>query len=151
MKKSTLTYETVFIINAALEDPAIDAVVEATANVIKNNGGTIDTADKWGRRRLAYPINKKHNGFYAYFLYDAPPALLPQLERYFQFEENIIRHLTVKMTPQALEFRKNFLQNRTERMLPVEAERKAQAAAAAAAPKDAEKAVASEVAEEAAA
>jgi small subunit ribosomal protein S6 len=136
--KKTHTYETVFIINAALEDPTIDTLVNATADVITKNGGTIETAEKWGRRRLAYPINKKHNGFYAYFLYDAPSTLIPILERYFQFEENVIRHLTIKMTPQGLEFRKNFLQNRTERMLPVEAERKVQVAAvASAAPSEA--------------
>jgi len=110
-------YETVFIINAALEDAAIDSIFNATVDVITNNGGTIDTQDKWGRRHLAYPIQKKHNGFYAYVMFEAAPTLLPQLKRFFQLEENIMRHLVVKMTPQGLEFRKNFLQNRTERMV----------------------------------
>lgn len=110
-------YETTFIVNAALEDQTIDSIVTNTVDFVKNNGGTITTLDKWGRRRLAYPIQKKHNGYYVYLLFESPASMLPQLERFFQLEENIIRYLTVKMTPQSLEFRNNFLQNRHERML----------------------------------
>jgi ribosomal protein S6 len=58
-------------------------------------------------------------------MYDAPPTLIPQLERYFQLEENVLRHLTIKMTGPAIEFRKQFLVNRAERL-------SAEAAAAAA-------------------
>jgi small subunit ribosomal protein S6 len=111
------TYETTFIVNAALEDAAIEPIVNNTVEFIRNNGGSIITMDKWGRRRLAYPIQKKHNGYYVYVMYDAPPTLLPQLERYFQLEENILRHLSLKMNSHAIEFRKQFLANRQERML----------------------------------
>ncbi len=110
-------YETTFIVNSALEDTTIDGIINTTAEFIKNNGGTIDTLDKWGRRRLAYPIQKKHNGYYVYVLFESPASMLPQFARYFQLEENVIRHLTVTMSPQALEFRRNFLTNRTERMI----------------------------------
>jgi len=110
------TYETTFIVNAALEDANIEPIVNSTIEFIQNNGGSITTLDKWGRRRLAYPIQKKHNGYYVYAMYDAPPTLIPQLERYFQLEENILRHLTLKMTAPAIEFRKQFLVNRQERM-----------------------------------
>lgn len=119
------TYETTFIVNAALEDVNIEPIVNSTIEFIQNNGGTITTLDKWGRRRLAYPIQKKHNGYYVYVMYDAPPTLIPQLERYFQLEENVLRHLTIKMTGPAIEFRKQFLVNRAERL-------SAEAAAAAA-------------------
>jgi small subunit ribosomal protein S6 len=110
------TYETTFIVNAALEDASIEPIINNVAEFITNNGGAITTLDKWGRRRLAYPIQKKHNGFYVYTMYDAPATLLPQLERYFQLEENVLRHLSLKMTPQAIEFRQLFLQSRHERM-----------------------------------
>jgi small subunit ribosomal protein S6 len=110
------TYETTFIVNAALEDATIEPIINSTIEFIQNNGGSITTLDKWGRRRLAYPIQKKHNGYYVYVMYDAPTTLVPQLERYFQLEENVLRHLTLKMSPQAIEFRKNFLTNRQERM-----------------------------------
>lgn len=113
------TYETTFIVNASLEDANIEPIINATVDFIQNNGGTITTLDKWGRRRLAYPIQKKHNGFYVYIMYDAPPTLLPQLERYFQLEENVIRHLSLKMNGHAIEFRKQFMENRQERMLDI--------------------------------
>ena len=51
-------YETTFIVNAALEDMDIDNVVNKVSSYIENHGGKVTTADKWGRRRLAYPINK---------------------------------------------------------------------------------------------
>lgn len=111
------TYETTFIVNASLEDANIEVIINNTVDFIENNGGTITTKDKWGRRRLAYPIQKKHNGFYVYLMYDAPATLLPQLERYFQLEENVLRHLSLKMSGHAIEFRKQFLQNRSERMM----------------------------------
>jgi small subunit ribosomal protein S6 len=139
-------YESVFIINAALEDSAIDALTTALQEFLQKNGASIQTVDKWGRRRLAYPIRKKHNGYYIYYLYEAPAALQPALERYVFLEENIVRFLTVKMTPQGLEFRKNFLENRAERVLPVGPDRVAAEAAAAAAKKAAEAAAAQETA-----
>ncbi|MFY8001624.1 MAG: 30S ribosomal protein S6 [Candidatus Kapaibacteriota bacterium] len=111
------TYETTFIVNASLEDANIEPVVNGTIDFIQNNGGTITTLDKWGRRRLAYPIQKKHNGYYVYVMYEAPPTLLPQLERYFQLEENVLRHLSIKMNGHAIEFRKQFLQNRHDLLL----------------------------------
>jgi hypothetical protein len=50
-------------------------------------------------------------------MYEAPPTLLPQLERYFQLEENVLRHLSIKMNGHAIEFRKQFLQNRHDLLL----------------------------------
>ncbi len=57
-------YETTFIVNASLDDPQVDAVVARVQDTITKNGGTIKAVNKWGRKRLSYPINKKTNGFY---------------------------------------------------------------------------------------
>jgi small subunit ribosomal protein S6 len=107
-------YETTFIINAALEDAAIDTIVNTTVEFLKNNGASVNKLDKWGRKRLAYPIEKKNNGYYVYVQYDAPATLLPQLERYFFLEENIMRHLNVSMNKLALEARNKFFVTRAE-------------------------------------
>jgi small subunit ribosomal protein S6 len=107
-------YETTFIINAALEDAAIDTIVNTTVEFMKTNGASINKVDKWGRKRLAYPIQKKNNGYYVYVQFDAPANLLPQLERYFFLEENIMRHLNVAMTKTALEARNKFFVARAE-------------------------------------
>lgn len=99
------TYETTIIVNAGLEDTAIDGIVEKTAQFIKEGGGEISNLDKWGRKRLAYPIKKKNNGYYTYYLFEGPADLPPKMERFFFLEEHVIRHLTLQLSPKALEFR----------------------------------------------
>ena len=53
-------YETTIIINAALEDPDVEATINKITTYLENHGGEIEEKNKWGRRRLAYPINKKY-------------------------------------------------------------------------------------------
>ncbi len=100
-------YETTFIVNAGLEDHSVDTVIDNVREFVQNHGGAISNLDKWGRKRLAYPIQKKNNGFYVYLRYDAPTNLQPLLDRFFQLEENIIRHLTVQLAPAAIDYRNN--------------------------------------------
>lgn len=90
-------YETTIIINGALEEESINQVVTRTTDFITRNGGEIKNADHWGRRRLAYVINKKNNGYYVQFQVEAAGELLPLLDRFYQLEEHIIRHLTLQL------------------------------------------------------
>lgn len=94
-------YETTVIINAALEDNDIDAVISKVTGYIENHGGEILETDKWGRKRLAYPINKKYNGYYVHFVFQSLPNTVPVLERFLILEDTILRHLTLVL-PQAL-------------------------------------------------
>lgn len=94
---NTRHYETTIIINGALEEDNINQVVTRTTEFITRNGGDIKKADHWGRRRLAYPINKKNNGYYVQFTVDGPAELMPLLDRFYQLEEHIIRHLTLQL------------------------------------------------------
>ncbi len=98
-------YETTFIVNAALEDNDIEAVVNKVINQISNNSGTIQEINKWGRKRLAYPINKKHNGFYVNLIYQSIPEFIPSLERFMTLDDTILRHLTLQIDPKLLEIR----------------------------------------------
>lgn len=98
-------YETTFIVNAALEDPDIDSVIGKVTGYIENHGGEIKQTDKWGRRRLAYPINKKFNGYYVHIVFDASPGTIPILERFLVLEDTILRHLTVKLPQKLIDFR----------------------------------------------
>ncbi len=99
-------YETTIIINAALEDNDIDAVINKVTAYIENNGGTIKELDRWGRKRLAYPINKKFNGFYVHIEFDANPELVPIVERFLVLEDTILRHLTLQLSTKLKEIRK---------------------------------------------
>ena len=99
-------YESTFIINAALEDPDIEAVVRRVTEYIENHGGTFVEMNKWGRRRLAYPIKKKYNGYYVYMAFEAASEILPLVERFFNLEENVLRHLNLELSEKLREHRK---------------------------------------------
>jgi small subunit ribosomal protein S6 len=98
-------YETTFIINAALEDPDIEAIITRVTNYIENLGADIIQVNKWGRRRLAYPINKKYNGYYVHFIYEASPSIIPIFERFLVLEDTILRHLTLALPKKLREYR----------------------------------------------
>ncbi|MFZ9761523.1 MAG: 30S ribosomal protein S6 [Candidatus Kapaibacteriota bacterium] len=99
-------YESTFIINAALEDPDIEAVIRRVTEYIENHGGTFVEMNKWGRRRLAYPIKKKYNGYYVYMAFESASEVLPLIERFFTLEENVLRHLTLELSEKLREHRK---------------------------------------------
>ena len=99
-------YESTIIINAALEDPDIDGVISKVATYIENHGGTILEVNKWGRRRLAYPINKKYNGFYVHIVFETLPNSVPVLERFLVLEDTVLRHLTLQLSDALREYRK---------------------------------------------
>ncbi len=100
------TYETTFIVNAALDDSDIDAVIAKVIGYIENHGGIVEEIEKWGRRRLAYPINKKFNGYYVHMIFNANSNTIPILERYLVLEDTILRHLTLNLPDKLREFRK---------------------------------------------
>lgn len=94
-------YETTFIVNAAFEDQEIDNVVSKVTSYLENHGGEIVEVNKWGRRRLAYPINKKFNGYYVHLVYSSLPSNIPHFERLLVLDDAILRHLILDL-PQAL-------------------------------------------------
>ena len=100
-------YETTVVVNGMLEDDAIKQVVDRTTEAITRYGGTIKSTDEWGRRRLAYPINKKNNGYYIQFGVEAPGEMVPQMERFFHLEEQIIRHLMLQLDEKDLKNRED--------------------------------------------
>lgn len=98
-------YESTFIVNAAFDDAQIDAVIEKVKDVITKNGGEVRDLAKWGRKRFAYPIRKKNNGFYVVCEFNATGDLVAKLERHYQLDENIIRYLTIALDKKALQSR----------------------------------------------
>ncbi len=106
MDTTQRTYETTVIINASLDDTQIDSVVGRIQETITKNGGAIVALNKWGRKRLAYPINKKTNGFYVNIEFTAPPSILAILERSYQLDEMVLRYLTIVLDAKAIAARK---------------------------------------------
>lgn len=99
-------YETTVILNASLDDAQIDVAIGRVQETITKNGGTVVALNKWGRKRLAYPINKKTNGFYVNIEFTAPSALLALLERSYQLDEMVLRYLTIVLSSKAIAARK---------------------------------------------
>jgi small subunit ribosomal protein S6 len=98
-------YETTFIVNASVDDAQIEAAIARVQDVITKNGGAILALNKWGRKRLAYPINKKTTGFYCHIEFEAEGAVIALVERSYQLDELILRYLTVRLSKNALKAR----------------------------------------------
>ena len=96
-------YESVVILNASLEDDQIDSALNRIEDQISGNGGKITDVDKWGRKRLAYPIQKSKSGYYVIYRFESPRELIAKLERNYRLDESIIRYLTIKLEKQDLE------------------------------------------------
>jgi len=106
MNKKRL-YETTFIVNAALEDQDIDAVVSKVTGYISNHGGDMQNVDRWGKKRLAYPINKKFNGYYVHCTYEILPENMVTIDRYLVLEDTVLRHLTLQLDEALIQLRKD--------------------------------------------
>jgi len=88
------TYEVMFIIDSTLEDSAKDSTIDTVKGLIADNG-EITKADVWGMKRLAYPIRKKNEGYYAVVEFKANEDFPKELDRKLKISDNIIRHLIV--------------------------------------------------------
>ena len=89
-------YETIFVAQPSLDDEAVKALIEKFKGVIENGGGTVENVDFWGKRRLAYEINKVNEGFYTLINFTADAELPKELDRVFRITDGVIRHIIVK-------------------------------------------------------
>jgi small subunit ribosomal protein S6 len=96
-------YESAILVNAALDDQQIESILSKVKEFITNNGGKIREFDNWGRKRLAYPVEKSKIGYYAIYTFDAPGDIVAKLERMYTLDEQILRFLTLKLDNDALE------------------------------------------------
>jgi small subunit ribosomal protein S6 len=96
-------YESAILINAALDDQQIESIITRVKDLITNNGGEIRELENWGRKRLAYPVEKSKIGYYAIFRFEAPGEIVAKLERAYSLDEQILRFVTLKLSKNALE------------------------------------------------
>ncbi len=91
-------YELTYIIDATLEESARKALIEKFSSLIAANGGTVEKVDEtWGKRRLAYAIDHKNEGYYVLVTMSAPGEAVKELERNLRINDSILRYLTVKL------------------------------------------------------
>ena len=87
-------YEVLFIIDPALEDEKKEATIEAVKEIIAADG-EVGNVDVWGMRKLAYPIQKKNEGYYVVVEFKAQPTLPKELDRRMKIADSVMRHLIV--------------------------------------------------------
>jgi len=106
------TYELTYVINAVISDDQIKDIVGRVASYITESGGEIIHSEEWGTRRLAFPIQKKRNGYYINLYFVASGAIIARLERALEIDDNILRYLTLRMDAKMI---RHFERNRVSR------------------------------------
>lgn len=84
-------YELMVILDPEIDERTVAPSLDKFLNVIRNDGGSIDKTDIWGRRRLAYEINKKSEGIYAVVDFTSTPAAAAELDRQLKLSEAVMR------------------------------------------------------------
>lgn len=97
-------YETVFILTPVLSDEQMKDAVDKFVNVLKDHEAEIIHTEKWGLKKLAYPIQHKSTGFYSLIEFKANPEVISKLEIEFRRDERVLRFLTTALDKHALEY-----------------------------------------------
>ncbi len=84
-------YELMVILDPEVDERTVGPSLDKFLGVIRSDGGTVDNVDIWGRRRLAYEINKKSEGIYAVVDMTAEPATAKELDRQLNLNESVLR------------------------------------------------------------
>ena len=90
-------YELIYVIDTAMEETARNELIARFNGMIEENGGKVEKVEEWGKRRLAYTINYKTEGYYVLVNFTANAELPREIERVMQINESILRYLTVKV------------------------------------------------------
>jgi len=90
-------YETICITRPSLGETEITAIIDRSNSLIEGDGGSIIILDKWGLKRLAYPIEKETQGYYIYTEYAGTPKAVAEMERLYRIDDKVLKYLTVKL------------------------------------------------------
>ena len=90
------TYELMVILDPNLEERTVQPSLDTYLNVVRNDGGSVENVDVWGRRRLAYEIDKNAEGIYAVVSLQAEPATVKELDRQLTLNESVLRTKVIR-------------------------------------------------------
>jgi len=97
VEQTGINYELVFIIHPEIADDALDSVINGITQYITGKNGEIVELERWGRKRLAYPINHLMEGNYVLVKYKIDPSANKELENNMNISEKILRYLLIKL------------------------------------------------------
>ncbi|MCG9479017.1 MAG: 30S ribosomal protein S6 [Actinomycetia bacterium] len=89
-------YELALVLDPSLDDKGIDEQLSKITKIIEEGKSKVDDVDKWGIKKLAYPIKKQENGFYCFVYFQAEGELLDELDRVNRINDLILRQLIIK-------------------------------------------------------
>ena len=89
-------YEVMYIIDPAVEEAARAEIINHFSELVTKNGGEVDRVDEWGKRRLAYAINYKKEGYYVLMYVKGPSEMPKELERNFRISDDILRCMVIR-------------------------------------------------------
>ena len=90
-------YELMLIADGDLEESAVAKFINQVTAQVESTGGRVATTDKWGKRRYAYEINHKNEGFYVVFESEAEPGALDEVDRTLRLADDIVRHKFIRL------------------------------------------------------
>jgi small subunit ribosomal protein S6 len=90
------TYELMVILDPSLEERTVEPSLDKYLNLVRKDGGTVESVDVWGRRRLAYEVKKNAEGIYAVVSLTAEPATVKELDRQLTLNESILRTKVIR-------------------------------------------------------
>jgi small subunit ribosomal protein S6 len=90
------TYEVMVILDPSLDERTVAPSLDTYLNVVRQDGGEIESVDVWGKRRLAYEINKNAEGIYAVVDLKAEPATVKELDRQLSLNESVLRTKVIR-------------------------------------------------------
>lgn len=89
-------YEMLYILDAGLSDEAKENIIKKFEDLVKTSGGNVESTDRWGTRKLQYPINYKSEGYYVLMNFEAEKTLVVEIKRVAGITDGIIRRLITK-------------------------------------------------------
>jgi small subunit ribosomal protein S6 len=89
-------YEMLYILDAALTDEVKDGIIAKVEDLVNKNGGAVEKTERWGVKKLQYPINYKSEGFYVLMQFEAESSFVEELKRVIGITDGIIRRLITK-------------------------------------------------------
>ena len=90
------TYEVMVILDPSLDERTVAPSLDTYLNVVRQDGGQVESVDVWGKRRLAYEINKSAEGIYAVIDLKAEPATVKELDRQLSLNESVLRTKVIR-------------------------------------------------------
>jgi small subunit ribosomal protein S6 len=90
-------YETMIIFDPEVEEADIQGALDRALEVVRSNGGTTGTIDRWGRRTLAYEMNHKREGYYVVVEFTAEPKAAAELDRFLVLADEVMRHKIIRV------------------------------------------------------